>query len=35
MEKRDAKMKALFSYAPYDNRLEETDIPSASSGDWL
>ena len=35
MEKRDAKMKALFSYAPYDNRLEETDIPSAGPGELV
>ncbi len=35
MEKRNGKMKALFSYAPYDNRLEETDIPSAGPGELV
>lgn len=29
------KMKALFSYAPYDNRYEETDIPKIDADELL
>ncbi|WP_122642642.1 alcohol dehydrogenase catalytic domain-containing protein [Luxibacter massiliensis] len=31
----DKKMKALVSYAPYDNRLEEVDIPSIGPDELL
>lgn len=31
----DGKMKALFSHAPYDNRLEETDIPKIGPDELL
>lgn len=31
----EGKMKALRSYAPYDNRLEEIDIPTAGPGELL
>lgn len=31
----EGKMKALFSYAPYDNRLEETDIPKIGADELL
>lgn len=31
----DGKMKALVSYAPYDNRLEEVEIPTPGPGEIL
>lgn len=31
----NGKMQALLSYAPYDNRLEEVDIPTQGPGELL